>query len=99
MATDTGVMGSQPLDLIGWRSPVLRIIILTFGWAFAIGALGTAIYGFVVGLPVLSLAGALIGLAAWAIAKMVPEPVPAMRKAERRRRSAVSQYTEHHLPS
>ena len=98
-ATDTDEMGSKRHQPIGWRSPAIRLVILTVGWALAVGALGTAIYGFVAGVPVLSLAGALIGFAAWAMAKMVPEPVPALRKADRRRRSSVRQYSEHHLPT
>ena len=98
-ASDIERVSGQRRDLIGWRSPVLRSIVLTLGWALAITALVSTIGGIVIGTPVLSLAGALIGCAAWAIAKVLPEPVPAPRKAERRRTGAVRQYSGHQLPT
>jgi hypothetical protein len=50
------------------------------------------------GMPVLSLVGALTGFIAWTVAGMMPEPLPAPRKAVRERMDTIQRLAGHHLP-
>ena len=93
-----GWMGTTR-EPMGWRSSVGRLIVLILGWAFAGIALVVTIYGVVNSVGLLMLVGAALGLASLAIAKMIPEPIPALRRADRRREQSVREYSGHRLPS
>jgi len=83
----------------GWMSPLARTLMLSIGWMLVIASLGAALVGFVMGLPVLSLVGALTGFTAWTVASMMPEPLPAPRKAVRQRMDTINRLAGHHLPT
>jgi hypothetical protein len=55
--------------------------------------------GAVFGMPVLFLAGAIIGFTAWTVSKMVPEPVPVETEPPKRRRSIARKFSGHRLPT
>jgi len=84
---------------IRWKSSITRVLVLALGWTFALAALASTAAGLVVGLPPLFLAGALAGFLAWAMAKVVPEPVVVMPKAPRRRRALTRRFSGHNLPT
>jgi hypothetical protein len=71
---------------------------LSIGWMLVVGSLGAALVGLVMGMPVLSLVGALTGFIAWTVAGMMPEPLPAPRKAVRERMDTIQRLAGHHLP-
>ena len=72
---------------------------LSIGWMLVIASLGTAVFGLVMGTPVLSLVGALTGFVAWTVAGMMPEPLPAPRKPVRDRMDTIRRLAGHHLPT
>jgi hypothetical protein len=72
---------------------------LSIGWVLVVASLGAAVVGLVMGMPVLSLVGALTGITAWTVAGMMPEPLPAPRKPVRERMDTIRRLEGHHLPT
>jgi hypothetical protein len=86
------------IESVDWKSSASRVVLLGFGWTLALGALGSTLAGALMGMPVLFLAGAIIGFTAWTVSKMVPEPIPVAIEAPRRRRSISRRFSGHRLP-
>lgn len=72
---------------------------LSIGWVLVVASFGAAVVGLVMGMPVLSLVGALTGFVAWTVAGMMPEPLPAPRKPVRDRMDTIRRLAGHHLPT
>ena len=83
----------------GWTSPLARTLMLGIGWLLVVASLGAALVGLMMGMPVLSLVGALTGFSAWTVAGMMPEPLPAPRKPVRERMDTIRRLAGHHLPT
>jgi|COG998Drversion2_1049125.scaffolds.fasta_scaffold01146_4 hypothetical protein len=91
-------MAITRIETVDWRSSAGRVVLLGFGWTLAFGALGSTLAGAVMGIPALFLAGAFIGFTAWAVSKMIPEPVPVVPEPPRRPRSVSRRFSGHRLP-
>ena len=83
----------------GWMSPRSRTVMLGVGWALVLASLLAALIGLFAGVPVLSVVGALTGFVAWTVSSIMPEPLPAPRKTDRRRIETLSRIGGHQLPT
>ncbi len=82
----------------GWLSPWTRNLMLAIGYSLVAFSLFTIRSGFRADDVKIIVSGLAIGLAGWVLSALVPDPVPAPRKALRRRAAMLARVSGHQLP-
>lgn len=86
-------------DIIGgWLSPWSRNLMLAIGYGLVVASLFTMRSGFIANDGRTILSGAVVGFLGWLLSALMPDPVPAPRKSERRRAAKLARVGGHQLP-
>ena len=70
-------------------------MLLATGWVLLAAALGALTVGMLAGNGVLLVVGLAAGALAWSLSASLPDPAPAPFPVERRRREAISRFSDH----